>query len=279
MDWADPEQWLNATPVWIVGLILFAVMSVAAYLSRLLRQARERNRPGAEDDGPEGYIVSAVMGLLALLMGFTFSLAVDRYDARRQLVREEANAIGTAYLLAQLLDEPHRERTSGLLVRYLDNRIVLAKAPTRERLAADDALIVDLWAATSGAFDSIKGLDWSSTYLSAINRVIELDASRRAARAAQVPIVIFAVLFVYMIGSAGVLGYVLRGRGGRVSAGLLLALFTLALMLVIDIDRPVGGGVSESQRPLELLQQKLKSEPPVIFDRWRAPHAGAPTAP
>jgi hypothetical protein len=279
MNWADPEQWLNATPVWVVGLILFAVMSVAAYLSRLLRQARERNRPGAEDDGPEGYIVSAVMGLLALLMGFTFSLAVDRYDARRQLVREEANAIDTAYLLAQLLDEPHRERTSTVLVRYLDNRIVLAKAPTRERLAADDALITDLWAATSGAFDSIKGLDWSSTYLSAINRVIELDASRRAARAAQVPIVIFAVLFVYMIGSAGVLGYVLRGRGGRISAGFLLALFTLALMLVIDIDRPVGGGVAESQRPLELLQQKLKSQPPAVYDRWRTRRAGAPTTP
>ena len=79
-------------------------------------------------DGQEGYVVSAVLGLLALMLGFTLAMAVDRYETRRALVLEEANAIGTTYLRAQLFGEPHRARLSKLLVEYNDNRLALALA-------------------------------------------------------------------------------------------------------------------------------------------------------
>ena len=73
----------------------------------------------------EGYLVGSMLGILALLMAFSFSMALDRYEERRHLVIQEANAIGTAYLRAQLLDEPYRTRLSRLLVDYTDNRIAL----------------------------------------------------------------------------------------------------------------------------------------------------------
>ena len=73
----------------------------------------------------EGYVVSAVLALMGLLLGFTFALSVDRFETRRALVLQEANAIGTAYLRSQALTEPHRSRMSKALVDYTNNRIAL----------------------------------------------------------------------------------------------------------------------------------------------------------
>lgn len=275
MNWPWFQSFLASTPLEWVALALFAAMCAAAALGVGLKALRNRRRDeGETDGGQEGYIVSAVLGLLALLMGFTFSLAVDRFDARRLLVLQEANAIGTTYLRAQLLTEPHRARMTGLLRRYVDNRILLAKAKPDQiapYLALNDALIVDMWAATSAAFDTIKGRDFSSAYLNSVNEMIDLDTSRKAARLARVPAEVFAVLFIYLITTAGVLGYVLRGVRGRLAAGFLMVLLTLSLSLVVDINRPTLGLIVESQGPMEMTQRFLHANPPASFDRWRQP--------
>jgi len=264
---------LSDLPILIVGALVFAAMIGAALAGGLLRAWQDR-RPGAADepDGAEGYLVSAVLGLLALLMGFSFSLAVDRFETRRVLVLEEANAIGTAYLRTQLLDPPHRERIDRILVNYTDNRIALAKASpgdNKDLLRQNDALITDLWAATSAAFVTIKGMDFSSAYLDSINSLIDLDASRKAARAARVPSEVFAILIIYMIATSAVLGYVLIGVRGRIAAGFALVLLAVSYLLVVDIDRPGRGGVRESQAPLEQLRDQLRSQQPDIYDRYR----------
>lgn len=277
MDWQGFDIWLTRTNLFWIALLLFGAMCLAAIVGIVLHKlVSDRAPEGGDDDGGQGYIVSAVLGLLALLMGFTFSLAIDRFDARRMLVLEEANAIGTAYLRAQLLTEPHRARMSDLLVRYTDNRIALAKdfpgsAEQVAQLKVNDALLTDIWAATSASFDSIKGLDFSSTYLDSINALIDLDASRKTARAARVPTEVFVVLFVYLITTAGVLGYVLKGARGRMAALHLLALLTLSLILIIDINRPVLGGIMESQRPMEELRKSLHDQSPMVYDKFKSP--------
>ncbi|CAN7294851.1 hypothetical protein LJR164_001504 [Phenylobacterium sp. LjRoot164] len=286
MDWRDLEPFLTSVSLWRVAATLYASMAIAAYAAMNVRRLRERRRPPSQSDldankGAEAYIVSAVLGLLALLLGFSFSLAVDRYDARRLLVRDEANAIGEAYFRAQLLDEPDRTRTSQLLVAYLDLRITLAQADDQSRkalLSRNDALINDLWAATAAALDGIKCYDWSSTYLDTMNTIVTSDASRKAARIARVPFEVFVVLFVYMITTAAVLGYVLRGNGGRVAAGVLLALLTMTLAMIVDIDGPLGGAVVESQRPMELLRARIAAYPPSVFQKWRTAQASRPAA-
>ena len=276
MDWPPFQDWLSRTSLLAIAATLFVAMCAAAASGTVLRERRKRRARQKGDDkdgGQEAYIVSAVLGLLALLLGFTFSLAVERFEARRNLVLQEANAIGTAYLRAQLLAEPHRTRLAGLLVRYTDNRILLAKAKpgqSRGLLAQNDALLTDIWAATSAAFDSIKASPFSATFLDSVNAVIDLDSARKAARTARIPPEVFIVLFVYLITTAGVLGYVLKGIEGRFAAGFLLALLTLSFTLIVDIDRPVLGGITESQRPMEELRKSLAAQPPAVFDKWRA---------
>jgi hypothetical protein len=268
--------WLNDASLLTLGTLLLVCMMAAGLAGYASRRYNDRSDPASDTekrfDGGESYIVSAVLGLLALLLGFTFSLATERFEARRLLVMEETNAIGTAYLRAQLLDEPHRARLSQLLIVYTENKIALAKAKPRTGwalLAVDDRLLTDIWAATAAAFDSIKHLDFSSAFVGSINRMIDLDATRRAARQTQVPTVVFAVLLIYMVVTAGVLGYVLSASRGRYAAGLLLLLLTMSLMLIIDIDRPTTGGINESQRPMEQLLKSLKSQPVTAYDRWR----------
>lgn len=262
---------LHLMPFWLLAVAVFAGMAIAATLGWHLRRRRNRSADMKDEaDSQEGLVVSSVMGLLALLIGFTYSLAIDRFDTRRERVLMEANAIETTYLRAQLLDAPHRARISGLLVQYTDLSIALADAvpgpKQRALLKKNDALVTDLWTATVAAFPSIKSYDFSSSFLEAMNGLIELNAARQQARRARVPSEIFLALFLYQLIAAGVIGYVLIGRGGRRTGSLLLFLFGLSLVLVIDVDDPYGGGIKASQEPLLRLKASLERWSPPVFD-------------
>lgn len=267
-------NWLETTSPWQIGLGLLVAMLVASLVGEWLREFTSKRKAKPKDgdnDKSDGYIVSSTLGLLALLMGFTFSLAVDRFEARRVLVLEESNAIGTAYLRTQMLEPVDRARISKMLVDYTDNRIALAEAPIDQApslLARNDQMLTELWAATLAAWPSIKGLDFSSAYLDSMNNMIDLDAARKAARLARVPSAVFFVLFVYVITSAGVLGYAgANKKEGRGATAFMFILLTISLLLTLDIDRPRGGRITESQAPMERLRASLKAQPPEVFDR------------
>lgn len=265
----------------LVIFLTWAGMQIGRRVESRNAAAKAAGGTDDSDDDVNGAIVPAVLGLLALLLGFTFALAVDRFETRRGLVLEEANAIGTAYLQTQVLPPPNRERLSELLIRYTDNRIALAESPNpmqmRAELALNDATINDIWAASLAGFDSIKHLDMSSTFLSSINAVIDLDTSRKTGRMAHVPDEVFWVLFVYVMVAAVIIGYIIRNRASFYLACIMNLLVVLSLMLIMDIDRPAGGGIRESQFPMKLLRQSLHSEPRGAYDRWRTPEGIAGT--
>jgi hypothetical protein len=263
--------WLAATPLWLIALSLLLAMALSSLLGNYLRKRELRKHAGDDEkvDTDGGFVLTSVLGLLALLVGFTFSLAVDRFEARRGLVLEEANAIGTAYLRTQLLDEPHRSRISQSLVEYTDNRIELSRLrddQARHLVAKNDALTNQLWIETVAAWPTIRGIDFSSAYLDSMNTVIDLNESRKISRQAKVPYEVYAVLFIYLVATAALVGYTRKTTRERLSALFMFLLLTLTLMLIIDIDRPVDGGINESQRPMEDLQASLRSTPPAFFN-------------
>jgi hypothetical protein len=268
-------EWLSHIPLWLLGLLLFAAIVAAAWLGRVERQRRERTNPEfakLRNETQEGYVVSGILALLGLLIGFTFSMVLDRFEGRRMLVVEDAAAIETLYLQVQLLEEPHRTRLSGLLTRYADNHVELAEVngQTGDRLLRDNQrLLLELWNATIPAFNSIRGIDFSAAFAESVNHVIELDTQRKAARKAQIPAPIFALLFVYVIVAAMVVSFVM-GEGARLATGTLLVLFTLALLLISDINRPVSGMIRESQEPMILVRDMIHANPP---GRFTAPPA------
>ena len=268
-------QWLLSAPLWLIFVILFAGSLIAAQAGAVLRQNRGARLPTSDKRSErESFALSTVMGLLALLIGFTFALAIDRFDQRRANVVLEANAIGTTYLRAQMLDEPHRARISRMLVDYTDNRITLAQAqpgPSQSQsLARNDALLTDLWAATVAAFPSMKPYVLSGSFLETMNQMIDIDTARKAGRRASVPVPVFVLLFIYQLVAAGMFGYVMFDMRGQLISAWLLFLFTLSVVFVVDIDRPVSGLIQESQRPMLDLQASLHANPPNAYDRLKS---------
>ena len=275
------KGWVDGAPLLVLGVVVLLLLSAGLAAGLVIRHLHDRDprRTGKDDDGQEGYVVSAVLGLLALLLGFTFALAVDRFETRRALVLQEANAIGTAYLRTQLLPQPHRERISALLIDYTENRVALGKSSAAENsqmLARNNRIVTDLWAATAAGFQSIKGLDFSSAYIDSMNTLIDLDTSRKAARTVRVPTEVFVVLVIYLAVTAGVLGYVFAGPRGRAAAVFMLGLLWMSMLLIVDIDRPTRGGIRESQLPMQWTLQTLKTTPPATYDRWLTPEPPAP---
>lgn len=267
-------EWLAGLSLLGVALAVLASMLLAYLAGQMIRRweiRRAQRRENEVEHGQESYLVGSMLGLLALLLAFSFSMALDRYEERRHLVVQEANAIGTAYLRSQLLDEPHRARLSQLLVRYTDNRIVLAAA-SRDSLtpllAENDRLLTDLWSGVVAARDNALARGISTPLLMTFNEVIDLDTERKVARQVRVPTPVLLLLYGFLLLTALVLGYVIEDRRGRIGAAALFLLLSLYVSIIADLSRPASGSILESQEPMLMLQASLKAQPPIVFDRY-----------
>jgi len=250
--------WLASFPLTVIALAILAALLVAAWIGYrghlwLLR------RSGEAEAESHDHLLSAVLGLLALLLGFTFSLALNRYEARRDLVVQEANAIGTTWLRVQILEPPNKAAMSGLLRAYLDTRLSWSEADANAS-AATAALQQKLWTATGQAVRSEPNPQLSRAVMDAMNQSFDLASARSAARLAHVPDRVLTVLLLYAVLSAAMLGYTsaAKGRPQRIATISVLVLLTLALVMILDIDRPRSGAIQVSQQPLEELKQSWR---------------------
>src|SRR5688572_28298754 len=224
-------NWFYAeSPVALVAITVVALLFGSSALVMYFRRRRGVERK-ADEKGAEQLIVSAILGLLALLLGFTFALAIDRFDTRRALVVAEANAIGTAWLRAGLFDEPHRSRLSHLLEGYAANRLRLATARNRDEvlplLERSELYHRRLWEATEAPVRPIRHLEITPTLIEIMNSLIDIAAERKAARRAHVPPRVLTILLLYMTATAYAVGYALLGMRVRWAALVLLGLLSL----------------------------------------------------
>ncbi len=250
-------------PLWLLTVIFFAALLAARELGAFLRtrQRLRKSRKAVPTEADEGdsFSTNTVLGLLALLIGFTFSLALGRYDERRSLVLHEANALGTTWLRADLLEMPDAERVRAVLRRYIDARVDFAKAKTAqqevEEYARTSALQTELWAAVMAGTAPFRDTPRASLMVTTTNESIDLAGERFAARQDHIPHRILRMLFLFAVFAAGLLGYE-RARQ-RTSTTLLLLLFSLAVGLVLDLDLPSTGGINVPQDPMLDLQRSV----------------------
>lgn len=112
---------LDALPLWGLFIVILLVVPLSVEFGYRLGKYR-RSRSEQEKEAPVGTMVGATLGLLAFILAFTFGLAAARFDARRQVLLDEANAIGTTYLRAGILPE-RGEQIRALLRDYVDARL------------------------------------------------------------------------------------------------------------------------------------------------------------
>jgi len=245
-----------------IGLALLAVLALAMEAGRRWQSILSRRAPSESDAGPvPDHLLTAMLGLLALLLGFTFSLALNRYEDRRALVVAEANALGTAYLRSQLLEAPARERLGGLLSTYVDMRVGWS---LRSAAGADDprqaALQQRIWAEVGRAVRSDPSQQLTRGLMDAVNESFDLAAARTAARGAHIPGAVLEILCFSAALAALMLGYTIGASGTRhrLAALLLLLLLALALTMIFDLERSVSGTIQVSQEPMELLRASMR---------------------
>ncbi len=226
-----------------------------------------KKRPGP--DGIEktdiALILGAVMTLLALLLGFTYVMAEGRFETRRQLVVEEANAIGTTYLRAKTLPEPTSSQIQELR-QYAALRVEVSKAmddrpeKIREWGNRTKELHGLLWShAAALAKESPNPV--TSIFLQTLNEMIDLYSKRLAAFRNRVPFSIYVVLFVVSIITLWLVGYYFgRKYKARILTTVVAVLVASVMWLIMDLDQPVRGAIRASQQSLFDLHQDLSQE-------------------
>ena len=256
---------LNILLIFAIAIALFLFASEVGFRLGRRRQS-ESNEPTRSQ---VNMLEAASLGLLALLLGFTFSMALTRYDTRRQLVLDEANAIGTTYLRAQLLPEPARKEVSNLLRRYVDVRLEFYQAGISQRKLKkvdDDTekLHGALWSYAIAAGGQDPRAIPTGLFIQSLNEVIDLHAKRVTAMENHVPESIFILLSIVAILSLGLVGY---GAGMGKDRSLLptvisVILISSVILLIMDLDRPRRGLIKVSQQNMVDLQNSLKGTPP-----------------
>jgi len=243
-----------------IGVIVLALLAAGLECGHRIRLGMVRRNPATADARGQDHLLSAVLGLLTLLLGFTFSLALARYEARRDLVLQEANAIGTTWLRAQLLTEPNRATMRDLLRDYVAARLEWsASSAENPSLAGTNALQAKLWTVTGAAMRTDPSAQLSREDMAAMNSSFDMASARVAARAAHLPDRVLETLLLFAVISVGLLGYTMAGNGRahRGATAVVLLLLSLAIVTIFDIDRPRSGAIQVSQQPMLDLRDSL----------------------
>ncbi len=203
-----------------------------------------------------GGLQGAVLGLLGLLLGFTFSMAVSRYETRRALVLKEANTIGTTWLRASLLSEAQRAPVKDLLRRYVDVRIELQKqsensARVAEGLREGADIQSALWKHAETAAAAAP-TPITATFITTLNEMIDTDSERVTAARNPIPGEVWVLLI--LVAAAGCLlsAYGAGANGARSAFACLFLplLITIVIMLVFDLMHTHQGMISVNQHPM-----------------------------
>jgi hypothetical protein len=261
------DFWLDVFPLWGVFLLTIAAVLVSMGIGVLLGE-RVRRRPEHETETSIGTIVGATLGLLAFLLAFTFGGATERLQTRKKLLLDEVNAIGTTYLRAELLGEPHPSEIKKLLRDYVDVRVDLAKAePSRymamlsESIARSEGLQDRMWSQVVAMAQAGRDTRIEALFIDSLNHMIDLQTSRATVFEYRLPPVVWQVLYVILMLSMLMVGYQagLAGKGSW-KVGIILALtFATAFYLIADLDSPLKGTFRVRQQPIFELQKKMQA--------------------
>jgi hypothetical protein len=249
--------------LWLIAVVMLGILVLVTEAG--FRGARNvRTRLDETAKSQIGIISGAVLGLLALLLGFTFAMAQGRFELRQRLVLEESNDIRTAYLRTRLLPEPNRTEAADLLRSYVAARMDFYRAGAdRERVEEaqnrTNQLQEQLW---SNAVSAVAKDDREVTtglFIESLKDVFDSRAKRFAAMDNHVPESVLLLLFIVALVAALSVGYGcgLGAHRHLFSTTMMTLLIVLVITEIIDLDRPRRGLIRVSQASMIHLQESM----------------------
>jgi len=227
-----------------------------------------RRKQGSPDEGERqdmGVVLAASLTLLGLVIGFSFSMAVTRYDQRKNYEEEEANAIGTEYLRATLLPATQAKTMRMLLVAYLDQRVSFYTTKDALRLLEINAetglLQQKLWSAVQEAA-SLQPTPVTALGVSGLNDVINSQGYTQAAWWNRIPSAAWGLMAVIAVCCNFLFGYAARHSERKYRLFLVLPLIVaISFFLISDLDSPRGGVIHVFPRNLIAVSHSISSAP------------------
>jgi len=246
--------------LWLVQCLISLALFAAALIGYFVGRPESRR---ANDQNVVGLVQTSMLGILGLLLGFTFAVASERYEARRVLAIDEANALGTTYMRAQFLPEPYRTVISTDLRRYIELRARAASLVHDLRTlnvmrSQTERLQQRIWREAT-AVGRVHDTDITSTFVESLNQSIDLYASRVATYYARVPATILWILLAIAIVAVGMVGYGfgLAMHRGWLTMALVAITVAAVMVMIVDLDRPEAGPTRISQQTMMDLSNSL----------------------
>ncbi len=259
------ERLLDRTPVWLLyagtALLLFAASEIGFRIA-----VWHATRKPQGDRAPTNAIMGSTLGLLAFMLAFTFGASSARFDAKRQLVLDEASAILRTHQRIRLLPEPQRSEASRLLREYIALRIRVPTLPGRaeveEAVKRAEGIQDALWAQAAALADRPTMV--LAGFLQSLTELSDLQIKRvRAAVWNRIPPTIVLMLYTIAVLGLTAMGYgagLVKSRTLAPTIAVVLA-FSAIMLVIQDMERPRPQLFSISQEPLVDVARRISSAP------------------
>jgi F0F1-type ATP synthase membrane subunit c/vacuolar-type H+-ATPase subunit K len=244
----------------VMFVAAFGVLWIASRVGQAVRKRREDM--DSEERGDFGMILTATLTLLGLVIGFTFSMAISRYDQRKNYEEAEANAIGTEYVRADLLPSADAQSVRTLLKQYLEQRIQFYEARWPRDLPRVNAktaqLQTDLWNAVRPEAQT----DHSAVEALAVagmNDVLNSQGYTQAAWWNRIPVAAWGLMWMIAICCNAMIGYFIHPTKRHWVRPVVMPLVVaVSFFLIADIDSPRRGIIRVIPQNLISLQNSLR---------------------
>jgi hypothetical protein len=238
--------------------VSFVLMWLSAKIGLFLRSRRRNLAEGLHED--HAVIVSATLTLLALIIGFSFSMAIGRYDQRKNYEEEEANAIGTEYVRADLLPTDNATKVRALLKEYLEARILFYRVGDNHELQQVNTRVArlqsDLWSAVKNPANN-QPTPIIALAVGGMNDVLNSQGYTQAAWSNRIPPGAWILMIAIAIGANLLVAYTSRHSQVGFRIVILPLILAVAFFLVADIDAPRRGVIRVLPQNLISLAESL----------------------
>jgi hypothetical protein len=253
-------------PLWLFAVILVLLFLAALETGFWLGLRKYRVKANSEKTVRGDVTLGSMLALLGLLLAFTYAFSLSRADHRKEAIVNEANAINTAFLRADLAAEPGRSELRNRLLEYARTRLVTAEMVagpgalqnTTERSLEAQAY---LWPATKEALKGDVPGPLKSSLIQAVNGVLEAHNTRIAAVHDRLPGAILTLLTFVAVVSVAVTGYQagLTGSMNHVRRGAFVLILAALVLIIIDFDRSFDGLIQVDQETMVSLIRDLEN--------------------
>jgi hypothetical protein len=239
-----------------IAIAIFLMIMFSFYIGIRLRKYYEKRR--VVEEKSIGPLEGSLLGLLALLLSFTFNMSSTRHDKRLNIIVEEANDIGTAILRADLYPDSLRKEFRKDFKNYLDTRIEFFEAghdlpKIMASLEKGRLIQQSLWKRATDLGRDKENLHRTSQMIPALNAMFDIVTTRNAANVAKVPQLIIYLLFMLCSISAFMLGYAVGIKPDWIIMICFAATIVMTIYLIIDLDRPRRGVITMKDMNMEIV--------------------------